>query len=312
MPRRFRRRVPFFLALPLALGGCVLFAPTVDPPGRAASGERRTVMLQGGFLEVVIDFPADPPGPKPAVISYLEDARPALHAAGFVVVSYAMHWELLRGLAQPPPSAAPVTPPAPPAKTYGKWLLASPSPKTIGRGYLGLIDSAARGTIPQILDLLASEPEVDPARIGIAGFSTNGFTALHAASVDPRLRAVVALAACGDYHRFLHRSTLAMAGEPLDLDPAYDAWLRDVSPARHPERLVHAAVLLVNGRRDLPIPYSCAERTARALRRAYRRAHAPERFRFVVVDEGHAVDDRGRREALAWLVRWLRPADGTR
>ena len=304
----FARSIVAVVVLALAGGGCV--APAIADD--AVPARRRTVMLQGGFLQVDVEAPIDPPGPKPAVVSYLEAARATLLAAGFVVVTYTVHWEMLRGLAPPAPAPAPAPAPGSPkpaaAKPVGKWLLASPTPKTIGQGYLGLIDATARGTLPEVLDVLASDPDVDPGRIGIAGFSTNGFMALHATSVDPRFRVAVAVAACGDYHRFLHRSTLAMAGARLDLDPTYEAWLRRVEPARHPERLVHAAVLMVNGRDDLPIPLACAQSTALALRSAYRYAGAPERFRFVVIDEGHALGERGRHEAVAWLSRWLQPA----
>src|SRR4029077_19023225 len=95
------------------------------------------------------------------------------------------------------------------------------------------------------------------------------FQTLQAASLNRGLRVAVAIAACGDYHTFLRDSSLAMEGKPLTLAPDYDRWLRRIEPARHPERLVHAALLMVNGSTDLPIPLACAERTAWALRPAY-------------------------------------------
>jgi len=296
------------IAAVLALLGTAACGPHRDvAPGPAHPGTHlRTIALQQGFLEVRVEAPDDPPGPKPTVLSYVEEFRVPLLEAGFVVVSYALHWELLGGLAKPQPASAPPPGDAPPAaKPVGKWLLASPSPAVIGKGYLGLIDGNARSTIPQVLDALATDPDVDPKRIGILGFSTNGFTALHAGSLNPRLRAVVAIAACGDYHTFLHHSTLAMNGEPLALAPDYDQWLREVEPMRHPLRLVHAAVLMVNGRADLPIPIACAESTARALRKAYAAVRRPDAFRFVVIDEGHVMGSRAKREAMDWLGRWL-------
>jgi O-phosphoseryl-tRNA(Cys) synthetase len=50
---------------------------------------------------------------------------------------------------------------------------------------------------------------------------------------------------------------------------------------------------------------SCADTTARALRRAYARVGARRRFRYVVIDEGHVMGERARRETMAWLRRWL-------
>ncbi len=297
--RRGRTTAGFVLLA--AVAGCMPAArEAAPPPASDPATHTHTVLRQNGFLEITIEAPDAPAGPKPTVVSYVEELRAPLLERGFVVVTYAIHWEYLKGLVKPPPADAP-----PPPKPVGKWLLASPSPQVIGRGYLGLIDANARNTIPVVLDAAAADPDVDPARLGIVGFSTNGFTALQAASWNPRLRAVVAIAACGDYHRFLHESSLAMNGEPLDLAPDYEQWLRDVEPVRHPMRLVGAAILMVNGRCDLPIPFRCALATAHALRAAYRAVGERARFRFVVIDEGHVMGERARREALDWLVRWL-------
>jgi hypothetical protein len=96
-----------------------------------------------------------------------------------------------------------------------------------------------------------------------------------------------------------------MEGKALDLDPAYARWLDEHDPIRHPERLVHAAVLMVNGKGDKAVPAACAERTAHVLRDAYRRAGAPERFRFELVEGGHVIEDAARWGALAWFQHWL-------
>jgi hypothetical protein len=286
-------------AVVLALAGCVAPTPRQAPaPVEPAATRTRTVLRQGGFLEIRLDVPVAPVGPKPAVVSYVEELRTPLLDAGFVVVSYALHWEYLRGFAKPPA-------PGPPSTTVGKWMLASPSADVIGQGYLGLVDGNARNTVPEVLDAAAADPDVDARRLGIVGFSTNGFTALQAAGWNPRLRAVVAIAACGDYHRFLHESTLAMNGEPLALAPDYDRWLRDVEPVRHALRFVDTALLMVNGSHDLPIPIACARSTARAIRRAHALVGDPARFRFVVIDEGHVMGERARGETLGWLRRWL-------
>jgi hypothetical protein len=99
-----------------------------------------------------------------------------------------------------------------------------------------------------------------------------------------------------------------MNGAPLALDPAYDAWLREQAPVSHPERLAHAAVLLVIRAADPIIPVACADESARVLSEAYARAGAPERFRFVRWEGGgHGLGEPERVESQAWLQRWLRP-----
>jgi hypothetical protein len=289
--------------------------PPADPlhaPAREGA-HVRMLSLQKGFLEIRIEAPDAPPGPKPTVLSLVEAFRGPLLDAGFTVVSYALHWERLQGLGtpaqNPPPPAGEVAspsmaPPAPP-KQVGKWLLASPSADVIGKGYLSLVDGNARSTVPDVLRAIATDPDVDRRRIGMLGFSTNGFQTLQAASVNRRIRVAVSIAACGDYHTFLRDSSLAMEGKPLTLAPDYERWLRKIEPVRHPQRLVHTALLMVNGRKDLPIPIACAERTAWALRRAYAAAGRSDRFRFVVIDEGHVMGGVAQDEAMRWLKRWL-------
>jgi pimeloyl-ACP methyl ester carboxylesterase len=217
-----------------------------------------------------------------------------------VVVTYRVNWEVLKGLAPPRPPE-----PAPEA-TVGRWLLASPTPKTVGQGYFSIIETSA-GMVRHVVDYLATLPEVDPTRIAIAGTSTTGFTTLEAVAVEPRLAAAVVIAACGDYHRFLHLSSLGMDGAPLDLDPAYDAALRRREPIRHPERLVHVPLLMVNGTDDLAIPVSCARESARVFRAAYARAGVPDRFRWVLVERaGHNdLGERAIMESRSWLQHWL-------
>jgi dipeptidyl aminopeptidase/acylaminoacyl peptidase len=51
------------------------------------------------------------------------------------------------------------------------------------------------------IDWLGTQPEVDPARIGIVGSSLGGYYVARAAAFEPRLKATVAWGAIYDYHR---------------------------------------------------------------------------------------------------------------
>jgi hypothetical protein len=304
------RRISASVVLLLLLAGCRPPAPQVEQP---APDDRRPtrsdvtvhhLSLENGFYTVDVLVPTAFPPPRPAVISLLGE-EDILLDAGFAVVSYRVHWELLKGLAPKAPE-----PPPGPQKTYGKWLLATPDPRTIGKGYFTLIVGNGEDTVPKVIDAISTLPDVDPRRLGIAGTSTNGFAVLHALMADRRLTAGVAIAACGDYRRFLQASSLAMDGQPLELDPEYESWLHEKEPIRHPEKLVHAALLLMNGSEDRTVPAPCAIETARTFKRAYRKAGAFRRFRFVLLTgKGHDIADQARAEAPAWFRRWLsRPA----
>jgi dienelactone hydrolase len=295
------------ILLALLAAGCGPTAPP-DPAPPPPAVETRELSLDDGFITIRVDIPREPPGPKPAVVTLLGE-RERMLEAGLVVIEYRTHWEKLRALVPPKPAPAPPAAGAPapkPARTWGAWMLASPTPKTVGRSYFRVITADATKTIPKVLDAVLGFPEIDATRVGITGTSTNGFIALQAIAHDPRLTAAAVIAACGDYHRFLHGSSLGMKGEPLDLDPEYSAWLRSIEPVRHPEQFVRAAVLLLNGSDDVVIPTPCVRATERAFAPAYRKAGAPERFRSIVVPgAGHDLSAEARHQVLAWWLRWL-------
>jgi dienelactone hydrolase len=278
-------------------------APALFIPLSTTAVETREIQLHDDLVTVRLHIPPTAEPRKATVISTLGD-RASLLRHGFLVVTYRINWEVLK---------RPEAPPPPLENAAGKWVLASPSPKILGRDYLRSLTTIGNELIPHIIDYLVTVPEVDPARIGFAGNSTNGFVALLAVARDRRLAAAVVLAACGDFHRFLRYSSMGMEGRPLELAPSYARWLRSQEVIAHPARVVHAAVLMVNRDEDPIIPIACADTTARALERAYRRAGVPERFRYVVLHgEQHGLDKRDVEETLGWLDRWLRPRSGAR
>src|SRR5579875_1029114 len=265
-------------------------APSPAPPSATRAFLVREAQLEGGAVSVHAEIPLEPAGPKPTVI--------ALLAAGFVVVTYQIQWAILKG--EKPPA------PPPEGTGVGKWVLAAPSAATIGEGYLRQIAATAAEHVPKILDYLATIPEVDTGRIGMAGGSTNGFVALEAAAADRRIRAAVAIAACGDYRTFLRYSSMGMEGKPLALDPAYAAWIQDHEPIAHPDRVVHAALLMRNRGGDPLMPSPWDVRAGRVLAAASRRAEVQGRGRYDRLDaEGHRLDPDDGRAAVAWFARWL-------
>jgi Prolyl oligopeptidase family len=261
--------------------------------------ETRDASLASGFITVTLRFRSGRSGPRPAIITPVTDEEWLLEQ-GFVLVTYREHWERL-----PKPAKAPAAA-GPPRKTYGKWLLVAPTPDLVGRGYFAFIKYSATEAIPKILDYLATVPEVDPQRIGISGHSTTGFVALHALATDPRLRAAAVVGTCGDLHTFLRDSSVALNREvPLALDPTYDAQLMELEPIQHPERLTHAALLMINGHDDDAVPYGCVETTVEVLRPVYRR-RARGRFRAIgLPGVGHSIPPAVATAMRPWWTRWL-------
>lgn len=286
-----------------ALLGCGTATPTpTRDPGAAAPVTTylaQETQLLDGRVDAQAQIPLQPRGPKPALIVMHGDTH-AMVAAGFVAVTFKVKPE------PAPPSPAPASP-APAA--VGKWVLASPSAAVLGRQYLENIATTAETVVPAVLDWMTTLPDVDPTRLGMLGSSTNGFITLQATAADPRLRVAVAIAACGDYQRFLQFSSMGMEGRPLALAHDYARWLARQEVINHPDRLLHAAVLMVNRSGDPLIPVSCADETARVLSEAYARAGQPQRFRYLRLDlEGHGAGAEEVVPAREWLRQWLLPA----
>lgn len=288
----------------LVASGCSAPVPPAAPAGPAPDGAlpRRAsefLVREATLLDGVVRVRADMPlaaGRKPAVIAMFRDTH-QLVGAGYVAVTYEVNWARLRG---PAPVAGP--------DSVGSWVLASPSAAVLGEAYLRDVSRNA-GIVPVVLDWLEAQPEVDMARVAMVGGSTNGFVTLQAVALDRRLAAAVVIAACGDYRTFLRDSSMGIPGQPpLALAPEYAAWLDGQEIIAHPDRLVHAAVLMVNRSGDAVIPIACADQTARVLEAAYARAGAAERFRYVRLErEGHGLSTEEGRALFDWLQRWLRP-----
>lgn len=254
--------------------------------------------LVKGSVSVRLEIPLEPPGPKPLVIALIGDTRRFMEA-GIVALTYKVAGRVFVRSKPAPPASE---------QTVGKWVLASPSAGVIGETYLRDVAATATEVVPAILDWLPTVPEVDATRIGMAGVSTNGFISLQAMAADRRIRAAVVIAACGDYHRFLRDSSMGMEGNPLELEPSYEAWIRDQEIVRHPDRLVHGALLMLNRVDDELVPISCADATAEALAAAYERAGAADRFRYVRLETtGHGIGPDERRETMEWFDQWLLP-----
>lgn len=119
-------------------------------------------------------------------------------------------------------------------------------------------DAAARDTwtfhaIAAVLRshaLLASLPEVDPARVGITGISWGGYLTCLTAGLDPQLKAAVPVYGCGFLGDDSYWRDRSLAG--MDLN-SRGRWLRLLDPS---QTLADATcpVLFVNGTHDFAYP----------------------------------------------------------
>lgn len=146
-------------------------------------------------------------------------------------------------------------------------------------------------------------PFVDPRRVAVYGFSMGGWTALHLAAADGRLKAVCAVAPVGGPEmlpgrgvEFIgHLARPLAAPPPRELALDFAAAVSRHDPAESARRF-KAPLLLVHGTGDDVIPADVSRRVAAA---------AGPRAR-LVLERGARHDFLDRREKLARLCAgWL-------
>jgi dienelactone hydrolase len=183
--------------------------------------------------------------------------------------------------------------------------------------------------ILRLVDFLGTRPDVDPARIGMIGFSKGGMELYLAAAVDPRIAVAVPCIGVQSFRWALENdawqsrvSTFQAAVDAAARDagrPAVDAaFLRvfydRVAPGVHAEfdgpRMVPLIaprpLLVINGDSDARTPMPGLRECLSSAEAAY--ASAKDRYRVLIQpDTGHKVNPESMDAAVAWFERWLTP-----
>ena len=149
------------------------------------------------------------------------------------------------------------------------------------------------------LDYLESRPEVDAERIGIAGQSGGGMTALQFACFDDRLKAAFASCAVA---AFRHKTEALLIADPEQI--LYGTLRYGID---HPELLAAFApkpLLIGAAIRDY-VPIAGARRTHAELALVYEKLGAPENLDLAETDAGHGLNRELREAAAAFFLRAL-------
>jgi acetyl esterase/lipase len=150
------------------------------------------------------------------------------------------------------------------------------------------------------LDVLGDHPMVDPARMGVVGFSYGGTISLFLAACDPRVAAAVVsgyFSSWADAHRMPWNmcGSQVLAGMPGAMEHV------DIGALVAPRPL-----FIETGREDLLFPVGSAERSVERLRRVYAHLDAADRLVHEVSEGEHQWYGRG---AYGFLAGHLAPAD---
>jgi dienelactone hydrolase len=185
--------------------------------------------------------------------------------------------------------------------------------------------------VMRLIDYLETRPDIDATRIGVMGISKGGMETYLAAAADPRIAAAVPVIGVQSFRWALdHDSWQSRVGTfqaAVDAAAA-DGGVKAINAAfvrRFYDRVVPGIysefdapavlpliaprpLLAVNGDSDPRTPLPGVQEAAAAAERAYRAAHAADRFVLhIQPNTGHAFGDPAQQVALDWLVRWLKP-----
>jgi dipeptidyl aminopeptidase/acylaminoacyl peptidase len=239
--------------------------------------ERFTFKNKGQSLIAAILTPAEPEAPPPGILflhgfpgvaPVMNDLMLTLSQSGFA--SMIFHYR-------------------------GSW-------GSTGRyNFLGALDDALKA-----VSVLSSREDVDSSNLAVIGHSFGGLAAIHVASVESRLKAVVVLSPVASIEEYLtetDRGKILKRGLPfvsgLTATRAKEQWrilARKHDPAQHVNKLSPRPLLLIHGDKDDIIPLDCSKRL-------FSKAQEPKEL-FIIRDGDHLFS--GRHQAVKGrVVSWL-------
>ena len=185
--------------------------------------------------------------------------------------------------------------------------------------------------VTRLIDYLQTRPDVDPARIGLMGFSKGGMETYLTAAVDPRVAVAVPCIAVQSFAWELQHDqwhgrigtvqgafNAAAESEGVEKPDAafvkkfYDRLIPGIDgPFDGPSivpLICPRPLLVINGEIDKLNPLPGVKLATDATAAAYAKAGVADRFK-ADVEPGvaHAVKPPYVAEAVEWFVRWLKP-----
>jgi hypothetical protein len=151
------------------------------------------------------------------------------------------------------------------------------------------------------VDWLTSRPDVDASRLGTLGMSMGSAMAQYLAALDTRIKVTVDICCLVEYETLLAKHFQSHHGVYMYVP----GLLKHFTSAGINSLIAPRAHLSVTGTRDELEPAEGVDIIDRELTRVYAAAAYPERWKIVRYDVGHQETPEGRREAAAFLQRFL-------
>lgn len=172
----------------------------------------------------------------------------------------------------------------------------------------GNLDDHTLDDVGAAIAYLSRRPEVDKTRLAIRSTSMGAYMALHAAALDARLKAVVAIAPASEAILLAGVAPLKAGKDAIDYTQGarvqrkpLSAWLEKQNLMAAVARIAPRAVFFIHCKGDEIIPYQETEKL-------YAAAGEPKRL--LLLDDGHhrfaQQDGTVHRLSMEWLRETLR------
>jgi hypothetical protein len=151
------------------------------------------------------------------------------------------------------------------------------------------------------LDWLVTRPDVDPTRIATLGMSMGSAMAQYLGALDERVKVTIDISCLTDYHTLLAKNGLGGHGVYYYVP----SLLKHFSASQINALIAPRAHLSLEGLQDKLAPAEGLDVIDRHLIRVYADLKQPDHWKIVRYDVGHQETPEGRREAIAFLKRFL-------
>jgi len=180
-----------------------------------------------------------------------------------------------------------------------------------GKTFLSLDDGMKREDsvkdIGALLDWIAKEPRLDPARVVVIGGSYGGYMSLAVATTYAnRIAGAIDVVGISNFVSFLentesYRRDLRRIEYGDERDPAMRAFLTKISPLSHASKMTKP-LFVVQGKNDPRVPYTEAEQIVREARAAGAKV-----WYLLAENEGHGFARKENADYLFYsIVMFLR------
>jgi predicted esterase len=186
--------------------------------------------------------------------------------------------------------------------------------------------------VMRLIDYLVTRDDVDPARIGLIGFSKGGIETYLVAAADPRVAVAIPCIGMESFRWALDHNE-AWRSRIETIQSAFDAAAKE-SGVTHPDTafvrtfydrvapgiysefdgpamiglIAPRPLLTINGETDARTPLPGLAECADTARAAYKAAGAEDKFvQHIQAKTGHAVTPASLKLARAWFRYWLKP-----